>query len=180
LELYPHWTTSARDRCAAVGEEARGTATVHAADARLLSETVENESIDLVVTSPPYWDILRRKRTADRRQTRHYGDDARDLGREQPYQEFLDDLQLVYGQLFDAVRPGGYCCMVVKDMRKKNQFFPFHTDARAALQEVGFVLDGLIMWDLSSKYHNLKAVAYPWVLYVNTIHEFILIMRKRK
>jgi hypothetical protein len=45
--------------------------------------------VDLVVTSPAYWDILLEKRTADYKPIRHYGDAEQDLGK-------IDDYTISY------------------------------------------------------------------------------------
>lgn len=57
------------------------TSQIHVADANDVDQLVPPESVDLVVTSPPYWDILLEKRTADYKPIRHYGDEAKDLGK---------------------------------------------------------------------------------------------------
>lgn len=54
---------------------------VHQSNANDLLELVQPESADIIITSPPYWDILTRKRTADNKKIRHYGDMAEDLGK---------------------------------------------------------------------------------------------------
>jgi hypothetical protein len=52
-----------------------------------------------VVTSPPYWDILLEKRTADYKPIRHYGDEERDLGKIDDYDQFLWELQGIFAQV---------------------------------------------------------------------------------
>jgi DNA modification methylase len=148
------------------------------ASASDLREHVAADSVDLCITSPPYWNILTRKRTADYKSVRNYGENDGDLGTIADYREFLDALADVFQQVFVALKPGAYCCVIVMDLRKKNRFFPFHSDQAARLQELGFVYDDLIIWNRQSEYNNLRPLGYPSVFRVNKVHEFILLMQK--
>lgn len=156
----------------------RGGRRMYLADANDLLRYVEEESVDLVITSPPYWDILLRKRTADHKQTRHYGDDERDLGRIADYEEFLNALSSVFEKVFAALRPGKYCCVVVMDVRKKSRFYPLHADLARRMETLGFIWDDIIVWDRSQEYNNLRPLGYPAVFRVNKVHEYILIFKK--
>ncbi len=108
------------------------------ADARNLLQHIDPETVDFVVTSPPYWDILLRKRTADYKEVRNYGDSDRDLGRISDYREFLDSLGEVFANVLAVLKAGCYCCVVVMDLRKGRSFFPLHTDLAVKMQEIGF------------------------------------------
>jgi DNA modification methylase len=147
------------------------------ADAAHLAEHLPPASADLAITSPPYWDILTRRRSADRKQTRHYGDRTDDLGRIADYQEFLDALGGVFGKVREALRPGAYCVVVVMDLRKGSRFYPFHSDFAAIMQETGYILDDMIIWDRRQEYNNFRPLGYPSVFRVNKAHEFILIFQ---
>ncbi|QDT96239.1 Modification methylase DpnIIB [Gimesia aquarii] len=153
---------------------------VHHGSALNLSEMVSPESVDLCITSPPYWNVLNQRRSADHKTVRHYGNHEQDLGVVEDYAEFLDELKEVFGQVLTALRPGGYCCVVVMDLRKKSQFFPFHSDLATRLQQIGFIYDDLIIWNRQSEYNNLRPLGFPSVFRVNKVHEFILLMQKRK
>ncbi|MCH7987786.1 MAG: site-specific DNA-methyltransferase [Planctomycetes bacterium] len=152
--------------------------TIHQADARGLSQCVQAESIDFCVTSPPYWDILNRKRTADFKETRHYGNRADDLGTIADYEEFLDELTGVFAQVLTALKPGAYFVAVVMDLRKKSRFFPFHADLAVRMQQIGFLWDDTIIWNRGQEYNNLRPLGYPSVFRINKVHEFVLIFQK--
>ena len=49
-------------------------------DANNLLKYVKKESVDLAITSPPYWNILNQKRTADFKEIRNYSKSKKDLG----------------------------------------------------------------------------------------------------
>ena len=160
--------------------EGTGERRIYRADANHLLRYLEPESVDLVVTSPPYWNILLQKRTADHKEVRHYGDSERDLGKIDDYNEFLDALAEVFDKVYAALKPGKYCCAVVMDIRKRDSFYPLHSDLARRMEEVGFIFDDIIIWDRGHEYNNLRPLGYPAVFRVNKVHEYILIFRKPK
>ena len=147
-------------------------------DARELLQHIDQESVDFVVTSPPYWDILLQNRTADYKDIRNYGDSDSDLGGISDYQEFLEALGIVFANVLTALKPGCYCCVVVMDLRKGSRFFPLHADLATKMQEIGFLFDDLIIWDRKHEYNNLRPLGHPSVFRINKVHEYILIFQK--
>jgi DNA modification methylase len=150
------------------------------ADAADLADHVAPESVDLVVTSPPYWNVLTRRRSADRKQVRHYGDRPGDLGQVADYDGFLAALTDVFAQVHSALRPGAYCAAVVMDLRQRNRFYPFHSDLAASLQGIGYLLDDTIIWDRRHEYNNFRPLGYPSVFRVNKAHEFVMVFQKER
>lgn len=148
------------------------------ADARSLLQHVGPESVDFVVTSPPYWDILLRNRSADYKEIRNYGDSNRDLGRISDYKDFLDSLGAVFSNVLTVLKDGCYCCVVVMDLRKGSSFFPLHADLAVKMQEIGFWFDDIIIWDRRREYNNLRPLGHPSVFRINKVHEYILIFQK--
>jgi DNA modification methylase len=157
-----------------------GSGVVYHDDANNLLRYVEPDSIDFVVTSPPYWDILNEKRSADYKEIRHYGNYENDLGAISDYREFLESLKRVFEKVYIAMRPAAYCCVIVMDIRKKDKFYPFHSDIASFMQETGFLYDDIIIWDRRHEYNNMRPLGYPSVFRVNKAHEFILIFQKPK
>jgi DNA modification methylase len=155
------------------------TSEIYCDDANNLLKYVKPDSVDMGITSPPYWDILMQKRTADYKAVRHYGDEAQDLGKIADYAEFLDALVKVFKPVFKTLKAGKYCVVVVMDLRKKDKFFPLHSDLASKLsEEVGFIFDDIIIWDRRHEYNNMRPLGYPYVFRVNKAHEFILIFKK--
>ncbi|MHA1267886.1 MAG: DNA methyltransferase [Candidatus Helarchaeota archaeon] len=141
-------------------------------------KVLDEESVDLVITSPPYWDILTAKRSADRKTIRKYSDSIEDLGNISDYQVFLDKLKKAFTGVYNVLKRGKYCIIVVMDIRKKSKFYPFHMDVVNKMQEIGFELDDIIIWDRQKEYNNMRPLGYPFVFRVNKVHEFILIFKK--
>jgi len=158
----------------------QGLAEMHHANCLELLQYVQPGSVDLVVTSPPYWDILNEKRTADYKERRDYGAAPADLGKIAEYGEFLEQLKAVFARVYVALRPGAYCCVVVMDLRKKSRFYPFHSDIATFMQDLGFIYDDLIIWDRRHEYNNMRPLGYPAVFRVNKAHEFVVIFQKPK
>jgi DNA modification methylase len=151
---------------------------IYCDDARNLLKYVDAGTVDLVVTSPPYWDILLQERSADQKEVRHYGDAEDDLGKVGDYGEFLEALKGVFALVYQALRPGKYCIVIVMDLRKKSRFFPLHSDVAGMMQTLGFIYDDMIIWDRRHEYNNLRPLGYPYRFRINRVHEFILIFQK--
>jgi len=153
---------------------------IHNAPAADLLRHVSPGSVDLCISSPPYWNILNQRRTADLKNVRHYGNLRGDLGMIESYEEFLQATSAVFRDVLVALAPGAYCCVIVMDLRKKDRFFPLHSDLAGRLVEAGYLLDDLIIWNRQAEYNNLRPLGYPAVFRVNKVHEFVLLLQKPK
>lgn len=181
IELSTDFAAIALDRLKQkplFGVAESGDAVVHIDDARHLLKYVQPNSVDFCITSPPYWDILLRDRTADYKDRRDYGDTEGDIGKIEDYQQFLNELGSIMNSVLTALRPEKYCLMVVMDIRKKSKFYPFHADIADKMQEIGFIYDDLIIWDRRHEYNNMRPLGYPYKFRINKAHEFILIFQK--
>ncbi len=179
IEVSPEFAEIAEDRINQTIPFAGATeTTIHVADSRELYKYVPSSSVDLVVTSPPYWDILLSKRTADYKAQRDYGDAEADLGKIRDYEKFLLELRKIFEQVYITLKPKSYCCVVVMDLRKKSRFYPYHMNISLFMQEIGFIFDDIIIWDRRQEYNNLRPLGYPSVFRINKVHEFILIFQK--
>lgn len=151
---------------------------IYNSDSRYLKNHIRNQSVDICITSPPYWDILLQKRTADNKEVRNYGRKDGDLGLIADYNRFLSSLCKIFSSVFDVLKPGKYCIVNVMDIRKKDKLYPLHSDLANRMVEVGFIYDDVIIWDRRSEYNNLRSLGYPYVFRLNRIHEYLLIFYK--
>jgi len=151
---------------------------VYEDDARNLLNYLEPDSIDLVITSPPYWNILRQKRTADYKEKRPYTDLPNDLGNIDDYDSFVLELQHIFQNVLAVLKPEKHCIIIVMDLRKKNKFYPLHIDIAKMMMGIGFEFEDIIIWDRKQEYSNLRPLGYPYVFRVNKVHEYILIFKK--
>jgi len=147
-------------------------------DALDLDKYVKLDSVKLCVTSPPYWNILNEKRTADQKESVRYSNKKKDLGNLHDYDKFLNSLKSVFAKVYDSLQSNGFCAVIVMDIRKKSRFYPFHADITNKLSELGFKLRDIIIWDRQKEYNNMKPLGYPYSFIVNKVHEYILIFEK--
>jgi DNA modification methylase len=149
-------------------------------DARLITRD-DFPTIDYLITSPPYWDMLNMKgaeNQAKRRQKglpTNYSEDENDLGNIEDYQNFLDELATIYFKLFDLLRPGAYMTIIVKNIKKKGKNFPLAWDLAFKLSEK-YILCPESFWFQD----DLRIAPYgygnTWVS--NTFHHYCLTFQK--
>ncbi|CAJ2377644.1 MAG: Methyltransferase [Arenicellales bacterium IbO2] len=149
----------------------------HVLDARRLGDVVPPESVDICVTSPPYWDILNRRRTADGKAARPYTDSANDLGNMAEYEEFLLSLGEILSAVRAALKPRAYLVLNVMDLRKGSVFYPLHMDATNVARKSGFELQDIIIWDRQKDYNSMRPLGYPHKFIINKVHEYLLVFR---
>jgi len=147
-------------------------------DARDLS-FLPDESIHLVITSPPYWNLKK------------YNDNPSQLGHIDDYEQFLDELRKVWEHVFRILVPGGRLVCVVGDVCvSRRQFgrhlvFPLHSDISVICRRIGFDNLNPIIWhkiaNASFEVENgSKFLGKPYepnAIIKNDI-EFILMQRK--
>jgi DNA modification methylase len=151
---------------------------VYCEDARNMAKYLLPESVDLCITSPPYWMVHRRRRTADYKEPRPYSSLESDLGNIEDYDVFMGELGRVFTNVYDTLKKGKRCVVVVMDVRVGDKFIPFHIDVTEMMRSIGFELEDIIIWDRRLEYSNLRPLGYPYVFVVNKVHEYILIFRK--
>ena len=158
---------------------------VFCGDARKLAEILPKdcEPFDLVLTDPPYGDMLSRKRTGERK--KKTGDDsatpftekADDLGN-MPPSEFYAALREVVEAAMGFLQPKGYVVIFCKDLQPtETHHNMIHADVVNALADVeNLRFRGYKIWyDKSLK---LYPFGYPYAYVSNQLHQFILIFRK--
>lgn len=153
-------------------------------DARTLTKKLPDDSVDFIVTSPPYWNILhkedhkaRQERIARNLDTR-YGNDHRDLGNIHDYAEFVRQLSAILGECARALKPKKYLAIIVSDFRNKSKFVMFHADLAAALEQYQLQLRGITV--LYQKHKRVFPYGYPFAYVPNIHHQFILILQNAK
>lgn len=138
--------------------------------------------VDYCITSPPYWDMLRRQGFETQRTRReaegldvHYSDDDRDLGNVTDYDEFLDLLVRVYGQVAAVLRPRAYLTIIVKNVKKGGVLYPLAWDLGREVGKVLRLKDEKI-WCQDNQRLAPYGMGSSWVS--NTMHHYCLNFRK--
>ena len=147
-------------------------------DANDILSHVERESIDLCFTSPPYWNILHSKRTADRRSNRKYSEDSTDIGNIDDYQVFVRQLAFILNQVSHTLKDRAYLILNVMDIRKGPIFYSLHSDIIQSLEKSALELNDIIIWDRQPEYNSMRPLGYPHKFIVNKVHEYLLVFRK--
>jgi len=179
IEISPEYALKARKRLGQKTLENHDSeGIIYNVNALDMLNYVGENTVDLVVTSPPYWNILSEKRSADYKEIRNYGNLEGDLSSIENYDDFLKELKKVFECVYKVMREGAYCCVIVMDIRKKNNFYPFHSDIASFMKDIGFIYDDIIIWDRRHEYNNMRPLGYPAVFRVNKAHEYILIFQK--
>ena len=154
-------------------------------DSRKVLDKLDKESIDFVVTSPPYWQIL--SKPADHKVTKErieknldtkYSVSKDDLGNIENYDEFLKELKIICKKCFGLLKDGKYMVIVVSDFRHKSKYIPFHSDVSVMMEECGF--DTKSMSILVQNAKKLFPYGYPYDFVPNIHHQFILMFKKPK
>ena len=187
IELNPHFVELTRERIRTEVRDMFSSADcqeVLEGDARQLLPRITDESVDFVVTSPPYWSILkkedhkvRQERIANGLST-DYGNDPRDLGQISSYDEFLRELTGIFSECRRVLRPGKFMAIVVSDFRDKSRYIMFHADLAQSLEAVGLEMRGLKV--LYQRHKRVFPYGYPYSYVPNIHHQYILILQRPK
>ena len=147
-------------------------------DAQNIMKHIEPNSIDLCLTSPPYWNILNAYRSADLKSSRNYSNSKKDIGNIESYEKFISTLQNIMQEVYKTIKPNSYCIMVVMDIRRGGKFYPLHSDVTNMMENSGYSFEDMIIWDRQKEYNNCKPLGYPYKFIINKVHEYVLIFRK--
>jgi len=141
---------------------------------------IEDNSVSLIVTSPPYWN------KAD------YGSGKSNIGTTRQYLSFIASLREALAEMFRVLAPGRKCCIVTANV---NQYtdeglltFPLAADIVVETRALGFVLVNEVIWSKdgtggrwgSSGVQRPIFGSYPYppnFLFKN-VHEHIIIVAK--
>lgn len=145
-------------------------------DSRNMIEIQEN-SIDLVVTSPPYWHI----------KDYHI---KNQIGYGQSLHEYLKSLYLVWKECYRVLKPGSRLCINIGDqflrsiVYGKYKIAPIHSEVIIQCEKIGFDYMGSIIWQKKTTMNTtgganvMGSYPYPPNGMIEIDYEFILIFKK--
>ncbi len=151
---------------------------------------LDTNSVDFMVTSPPYWGILNKQdrkvkenRVVNNLDTK-YSDSDLDLGNVTDYNEFLDILKnKIFMQCARILKTNRYMCIVVSDFRDKGEYISFHSDLIASLNHAKIEDGGTLILQgtkiLIQNHKSLLPYGYPCSYVENIHHQYVLIFRKK-
>lgn len=184
IELNPKYAEIAmqwvEEELGQPGEQEVPWARVIEGDASQLAE-LDLPTIDYVITSPPYWNMLHARGAESQRSRRDddqldvvYSDSQADLGNIDDYGEFVSKLVEIYAGLKRVLRPKAYITIIVKNVKKGGRIYPLAWDLARALSQ-HFTLKDEKIWVQD----NIRLAPYgmgsAWVS--NTFHHYCLQFR---
>ena len=138
-------------------------------------------TFDYVLTSPPYWDMLKAKGAETQKKRRdsdeldvHYSDDPNDLGNIEDYEKFLEGLIDIYKRLKPLLREKAYLTIIVKNVKKGGKIYPLAWDLARELGKTYTLKDEKI-WLQDNQSLAPFGMGSAWVS--NTFHHYCLQFR---
>jgi DNA modification methylase len=145
-------------------------------DSRKMIE-IKDETIDLIITSPPYWHI------------KDYGKIGQ-IGYGQTLHEYLKDLYMVWKECFRILKPGRRLCVNIGDqfarsvIYGKYKIIPLHAEVISQCEKIGFDYMGAIIWQKKTTMNTtggavvMGSYPYPPNGMIEIDYEFILVFKK--
>lgn len=152
-------------------------------DALHIPDYLEPNSVSLIWTSPPYANLLNRKRKNKSRRERNneqlhkieqYSQDPRDLGT-MGLEDYTDAMGKIFERLLPLLRPKGHCVINVPDMWWENERITIHVSLINELRRRGYELRNTIIWDRTNIVNRIGIFGYPSnYITMGTTFEYLL------
>lgn len=154
-------------------------------DARNIPDYLAEETVSLILTSPPFANLLNRpRRNKSRRgverkndqylKTEQYSQDDRDLGT-LSLNEFQVEMGKIFQRFVPLLKDRGHCVIDVPDMWWENQRITIHMAVIEALREVGYELRNTIIWDRTNIVNRVGIFGWPSnYITMGTTFEYLL------
>ncbi len=154
-------------------------------DARNIPQYLSEESIACIVTSPPYANLLNRKRkNKSRRSDERKNEQYEKIEQYSQRPEDLGTLDLdaysqamaeIFKGILPLIRKKGHCIINVPDMWWENQRITIHIAVVEALRSVGYELRNTIIWDRTNIVNNIGIFGWPSnYITMGTTFEYLL------
>ena len=98
-----------------------------------------------------------------------------DLANSASYEEFLERIESVFGELRRVLKDGRYATIIVRDAYQDGRYRFTGSDLAARAERVGFVTKGDLIWYQAGT--RLRPYGYPRGFVPNIVHQHILVFR---
>lgn len=154
-------------------------------DALHIANYLQPESVSLIWTSPPYANLLNRKRKNKSRRgeerkneqfdkVEQYSQDPRDLGT-MPLEDYTRAMGDIFEQLLPLLKPKGHCVINVPDMWWENERITIHIALVEELRKRGYELRNTIIWDRTNIVNRVGIFGWPSnYITMGTTFEYLL------
>ncbi len=153
-------------------------------DALRLIADLDEASVDFVATDPPYNPQLKitmsggalAERFANRRTDyAMVTDDPADFANSASYEDYLERMGVLLGELRRVLRPKGYATIIVRDAYQQGRYRFVASDLAARAEPHGFATKGDLIWYQAGT--RLRPYGYPHAFVPNIVHQHILVLR---
>lgn len=146
---------------------------------------IRPETVSLVLTSPPYANLLNRKRKNKSRRgnerkngqymkIEQYSQDPQDLGIMSP-EDYGREIATIFKGILPLLRPKAHCVINIPDMWWQNQRITLHIIIVEALRSVGYELRNTIIWDRTNIVNRVGIFGWPSnYITMGTTFEYLL------
>jgi DNA modification methylase len=136
--------------------------------------------IDFVITSPPYWNQLKRawlrqKKRKEKGLPTEYSDDEKDIGNIDDYEKFILEEKLIFDKVYEITKENGYLVVITNNIFADKKLYPLAFDTLLALSEKWCPKDEKL-WLQDDKVLLPLGIYNEWV--GNRHHQYCLIFRK--
>ncbi|MEW6739311.1 MAG: DNA methyltransferase [Nitrospirota bacterium] len=154
-------------------------------DAFNIPAYLEEETVKLIFTSPPYANLLNRarknkSRRGDERKNgqylkvEQYSQDPRDLGT-MSLEKYTKEMGDIYERLLPFLKPKGHCVINVPDMWWENKRITIHIALVEELRKRGYELRNIIIWDRTNIVNRIGIFGWPSnYITMGTTFEYLL------
>ncbi len=140
-------------------------------DARNIDRYIRPDTVKLILTSPPYANLLNRRRKNKSRRgdqraneqlgrIEQYSQDPRDLGT-LALDEYTEEMKAIFERLLPLLKVKGHCVVNVPDMWWEDGRVTIHVSLIEALREVGYELRNVIIWDRTNIVNRVGIFGWP-------------------
>ena len=138
---------------------------------------VKDNSVHLVVTSPPYW------------QLKDYGSEKQ-IGYNESYEEYINNLNLVWSEAYGVLENGCRLCVNIGDQFARSVYYgrykviPIRTEIIKFCESIGFDYMGAVIWQKKTTTNTtggaslMGSYPYPRNGILSIDYEFILLFKK--
>jgi DNA modification methylase len=146
---------------------------------------IDDASVDLVATDPPYniqlpltmaGGALAETHANRRTDYAMVSDAPADLANAPDYVTYLDRMQAVFVELARVLKPGRYAVVIVRDAYQGGRYQFVGSDLAARADGAGLVPKGDLIWHQAGT--RLRPYGYPRVFVPNIAHQHILVLRR--
>lgn len=154
-------------------------------DAVKIPKYLKKNTVALSVTSPPYACMLNRQRLnksmrGDLRKNKYflkvqqYSNNPRDIGTMTP-ERYINALKKIYEGILPLLKPRAHCVINITDLWWNNTRVPLHLYIIEALEEIGYDLRNIIIWDRRKLVNRVGIFGWPSnFITLGTTFEYIL------